>query len=110
MTWDESLVAFDRDMRARSLAERTRRAYGVDLGQFVEWARTRGLEPAGVRHREVRRFAAALSAEGASAATVGRKLAAVRCSTTSSSAASGSARTRPTSSPAPSASRSCRAC
>jgi len=78
MTWDEALSAFDRDMRARSLAERTRRAYGVDLGQFVEWARTRGLEPAKVRHRDVRRYGAELSSEGASAATVARKLAAVR--------------------------------
>jgi site-specific recombinase XerD len=78
MDWDEALSAFDRDMRSRSLAERTRRAYGVDLGQFVEWARTRGLEPGRVRHRDVRRYAAGLSSQGASAATVGRKLAAVR--------------------------------
>jgi site-specific recombinase XerD len=78
MDWDEALSAFDRDMRSRGLAERTRRAYGVDLGQFVEWARTRGLEPGRVRHRDVRRYAAGLSSQGASAATVGRKLAAVR--------------------------------
>jgi integrase/recombinase XerC/integrase/recombinase XerD len=78
MTWDEALSAFDRDMRARSLAERTRRAYGVDLGQFVEWARGRGLEPGKVRHRDVRRYGAGLSSDGASAATVARKLAAVR--------------------------------
>jgi len=78
MTWDEALSAFDRDMRARSLAERTRRAYGVDLGQFVEWARGRGLEPGKVRHRDVRRYGAGLSSGGASAATVARKLAAVR--------------------------------
>ena len=78
MTWDEALSAFDRDMRARSLAERTRKAYGVDLGQFVEWAGGRGLAPGEVRHRDVRRFGAGLSSEGASAATVARKLAAVR--------------------------------
>jgi site-specific recombinase XerD len=78
VSWDEVLSAFDRDMRARNLAERTRRAYGVDLGQFVDWAKGRGLEPTGVRHRDVRRFGAGLSAEGASAATVARKLAAVR--------------------------------
>ena len=78
MTWDEALSAFDRDMRARNLAERTRKAYGVDLGQFVEWVDGRGLEPGKVRHRDVRRYGAGLSSDGASAATVARKLAAVR--------------------------------
>ena len=65
-------------MRARSLAERTRHAYGVDLGQFVEWAKERGLEPGEVRHRDVRRYGAGLSSDGAAAATVARKLAAIR--------------------------------
>jgi site-specific recombinase XerD len=76
--WDEALVAYDRDSRARSLAERTRRAYAVDLGQFVEWARGRGLAPGEVRHRDVRRYGAGLSAGGAAPGTVARKLAAVR--------------------------------
>ena len=78
MNWDEALIAFDRDLRARSLAERTRKAYGVDLGQFVEWAKERGVEPAKVRHRDVRRYGAGLSSGGAAAATVARKLAAIR--------------------------------
>jgi site-specific recombinase XerD len=78
MTWGDALTGFDRALRARTVAERTRRAYGVDLGQFVEWARGCGLEPAEVRHRDVRRYAAGLSAEGAAAATVARKLAAIR--------------------------------
>jgi integrase/recombinase XerC/integrase/recombinase XerD len=78
VNWDEALAAFDRDLRARSLAERTRRAYGVDLGQFVEWARERGVEPGEVRHRDVRRYGAGLSSDGAAAATVARKLAAIR--------------------------------
>jgi len=60
------------------MAERTRRAYAVDLSQFVEWAQGRGLEPADVRHRDVRRYGAGLSSDGAAAATVARKLAAVR--------------------------------
>jgi len=76
--WDEALAAFDREMRARSLAERTRKAYGVDLGQFEEWAKEGGLEPGKVRHRDVRRYGAGLSADGAGAATVARKLAAIR--------------------------------
>jgi integrase/recombinase XerC/integrase/recombinase XerD len=78
MTWDGSLKAYDRDLRGRKIAERTRRAYGVDLGQFAEWSRQAGLEPGKVRHRDVRRYGAALSAAGAAPATVGRKLAAIR--------------------------------
>ena len=76
LEWDEALVAYDRDLRARGAAERTRRAYGVDLGQFVEWV---GEEPPGeVRHRDVRRYAAGLSSQGMAPATVARKLASVR--------------------------------
>jgi site-specific recombinase XerD len=78
MSWDEALAAYDRDLRARSMAERTRKAYGVDLGQFVEWAKGRGLEPGKVRHRDVRRYGAGLSSGGAAPATVARKLAAIR--------------------------------
>jgi site-specific recombinase XerD len=78
MTWDEALAGFDRDLHARSAAERTRRAYSVDLGQFVEWAKQNDLQPSGVRHRDVRRFGAALSVDSASPATVARKLAAIR--------------------------------
>ena len=78
MTWDEAIAGYDRDQRGRGLAERTRRAYGVDLGQFAEWAGERGLTPGDVRHRDVRRYGAGLSSSGASPATVARKLAAVR--------------------------------
>jgi integrase/recombinase XerC/integrase/recombinase XerD len=78
MTWDEALAAYDRDLRARSMAERTRSAYAVDLGQFVASAQGRGLELGAVRHRDVRRYAAGLSSDGAAASTVARKLAAVR--------------------------------
>ena len=55
MSWKESLAAYDRDLMGRGLAERSRRAYGVDLGQFEEWTRQAGLEPGEVRHRDVRR-------------------------------------------------------
>lgn len=78
MTWDEALAGYDRDLRARSMAERTRRAYAVDLGQFVDWAKGGGLEPGKVRHRDVRRYGAGLSSGGAAPATVARKLAAIR--------------------------------
>ncbi len=58
------------------MAERTRRAYAVDLGQFVEWAGDR--LPEEIRHRDVRRYAASLSSGGAAPATVARKLASIR--------------------------------
>jgi len=78
VNWDGALAEYDRDLRARGSAERTRRAYGVDLGAFVEWAKPQGLGPGDVRHRDVRRYAAGLSTAGAAAATVARKLAAIR--------------------------------
>jgi site-specific recombinase XerD len=65
-------------MRARGLAERTRRAYGVDLGQLAEWAEGCGLEPSELTPRDLRRWAGVLSERGAGKSTVARKLAAVR--------------------------------
>jgi site-specific recombinase XerD len=76
VNWAESLIAYDRDLSGRGAAERTRRAYAVDLGQFVEWAGERS--PGDLRHRDVRRYAAGLSSGGAAPATVARKLAAIR--------------------------------
>ncbi len=76
MNWVESLSAYDRDLGGRGAAERTRKAYAVDLGQFVEWVGERG--PGDLRHRDVRRYAAGLSSAGAAPATVARKLAAIR--------------------------------
>jgi site-specific recombinase XerD len=78
MNWDAALAEYDRDLHARGSAERTRRAYGVDLGGFVEWVQPQGLGPTDVRHRDVRRYAAGLSAAGAAPATVARKLASIR--------------------------------
>jgi site-specific recombinase XerD len=78
MNWDAALAEYDRDLRARGSAERTRRAYAVDLGDFVEWSGPQGLAPGDIRHRDVRRYAAGLSSAGAAPATVARKLAAVR--------------------------------
>jgi len=78
VNWEEALAGYDRDLRARGSAERTRRAYGVDLGGFAEWAGEQGLAPDDVRHRDVRRYGAGLSNAGAAPATVARKLAAIR--------------------------------
>jgi site-specific recombinase XerD len=78
MDWAKALAEYDRDLRARGSAERTRRAYAVDLGGFSEWAGAQGLGPGDVRHRDVRRYGAALSTAGAAPATVARKLASLR--------------------------------
>jgi site-specific recombinase XerD len=76
--WSEALAMFDADLRRRGAAEKTRRAYSIDLGQLAAWARERGLEPADVTTRDVRRYAAHISAEGRTSTTVARKLAALR--------------------------------
>jgi integrase/recombinase XerC/integrase/recombinase XerD len=78
MNWEAALAEYDRDLRARGSAERTRRAYAVDLSGFVEWVGPQGLDPGDVRHRDVRRYAAGLSSAAAAPATVARKLAAIR--------------------------------
>jgi len=78
VNWSDALRDYDRDLRARGAAERTRRAYAIDLHGFVEWIEAQGREPADVRYRDVRRFAAGLSAAEAAPATVARKLAAIR--------------------------------
>jgi integrase/recombinase XerC/integrase/recombinase XerD len=76
--WAPALRAFDRALLAQGMGERTRRAYGVDLGQLAEWATAQGHGPREVGSREVRRFAGVLSERGSSKSTVARKLAAVR--------------------------------
>ena len=78
MNWDETWAAYERDLRGRAAAARTVRAYEIDLQQFIAWAKQRGLSAADVRHRDVRRYGAGLSSEGAAPATVARKLAAIR--------------------------------
>ena len=76
--WSRALAQFDASLHAHGMAEKTRRAYGVDLGQLAEWASGRGLTPLELGTRELRRYAAVLSEGGCSKTTVARKLAAVR--------------------------------
>ena len=76
--WREALALFDSDLRRRGMAEKTRRAYGVDLGQFALWCTAQDVGPRDVGSRELRRYAAVLSGRDAVAATIARKLAALR--------------------------------
>jgi site-specific recombinase XerD len=76
--WTAALEAFDADLRRRAVADKTRRAYAIDGSQFAAWASARGLTPASVDLRALRRYAAGLSEQGAAATTVARKLAALR--------------------------------
>ena len=82
--WREALKLFDRALAARGMAESTRRAYGIDLGEFAKWAEVQGAGPSEVAYRLLRRYAAHLGAgrrEGGRALakpTVARKLAAIR--------------------------------
>ncbi len=68
----------DADLRRRGMAERTRRAYGIDASQLAVWCTTSGLDPADVTPRVLRRYAQVLSERRAGAATTARKLAALR--------------------------------
>jgi site-specific recombinase XerD len=76
--WAQALRLFDADLRRRGAAERTRREYGTDLGQFARWAGEQGIAPDGVTYPWLRRWAAALSRSGVAPATLARKLASLR--------------------------------
>lgn len=76
--WREALSLFDADLRRRGAAERTRRAYGIDLGQLAGWCAQRDLDPAEVTYKALRRYAAHLSERRVAPATVARKIAAAR--------------------------------
>jgi site-specific recombinase XerD len=76
--WRDALADFDRALRRRGMAERTRRAYGTDLNGLAGHCAERGLGPEEVGPRELRRYAALLSQGGASRSTVARKLASIR--------------------------------
>jgi site-specific recombinase XerD len=76
--WVDAVDLHRRDLVSSGAAARTVSAYGRDLDQFADWASERGLGPDRVGHREVRLFAASLTRDGRSPATVARKLASVR--------------------------------
>jgi site-specific recombinase XerD len=76
--WRAARRVFDRELQRRGAAERTRRAYGIDLGQLALWGSANGVEPSGVDVAVLRRYAAQLAARGAGPGSVARKLAAIR--------------------------------
>jgi len=76
--WRAALELLEGDLRRRDAAEKTLRAYRVDIGQFAEWAMAQGLTPRTVGVKAVRRYIARLSERRAAPATSARKLAALR--------------------------------
>jgi site-specific recombinase XerD len=70
----------ERFLESPALAESTRRAYRVDVVEFCDWLRRRGIELDGVDVRCLAEYAAELGRAGRRLAptTIGRKLAAVR--------------------------------
>ncbi|MBA2644856.1 MAG: hypothetical protein H0U80_05365, partial [Solirubrobacterales bacterium] len=43
--WTRALRLFDRDLRRHGAADRTRRAYGGDIGRLATWAIRQDLAP-----------------------------------------------------------------
>jgi site-specific recombinase XerD len=76
--WRSAIGLLMDDLVRRDAAERTRRAYGVDLEQFAQWAAEQGLAPPQIGPKAVRRYVAHLTERGAAASTSARKLAALR--------------------------------
>ena len=76
--WSAALVRFDRDLHRRGAADRTRRAYGADIGELATWAAAQGIEPSAVTYRVLRGYAARQSDRGAAPRTLARKLASAR--------------------------------
>jgi site-specific recombinase XerD len=76
--WATALRRFDRDLQRRGSAERTRRAYGADVGELATWAAAQGIEPSAMTYRVLRGYAARLSGRGAAPRTLARKLASAR--------------------------------
>jgi integrase/recombinase XerC/integrase/recombinase XerD len=77
-SWRAQLATYDAWLRARGMAEKTRRAYGTDLDQLAEWAAAQGIAPNDATPRLLRRFAGVISERGLSKTSVARKLASIR--------------------------------
>lgn len=79
MSWERAIETFERHLRIeRNVSPNTLRAYIGDVVAFAAFARDAGIEdPAGVSKAEIRHWLATLHRDR-SAATIGRKLSAVR--------------------------------
>ncbi len=77
-SWQRALALFADELVRRDAAPRTRRAYAIDAEAFARWSARAGTEPEDVSPRQVRRWVAQLSIDGAAPSTSARKLAAVR--------------------------------
>lgn len=84
---NESRVAADpnrrctgylRDLEVRGASLSTRRSYGADLAQLLEWLAARGTTVEELDRRSVRAFSAALGQRGYAPATLSRKLSTLR--------------------------------
>src|SRR3954451_8362761 len=77
-SWRIQLASFDSHLKARGMAEKTRRAYGTDIEQLAEWAAKQGVAPEDATQRVLRRFAGVLSERGLTKTSVARKIASFR--------------------------------
>jgi len=77
-SWADALALFGADLRRRGAAEKTRRAYAVDLGQLAVWCERQSVGPEAVTLRHLRRYVAELSCRRHAATTTARKLASMR--------------------------------
>jgi site-specific recombinase XerD len=77
-TWGAHLSAFDSYLKVRGMAEKTRIAYGTDMGQLAEWAASQGLTPFTLTPRMLRRYAGVISERGLAKSSVARKIASIR--------------------------------
>jgi site-specific recombinase XerD len=76
--WAHAMRRFDRDLQRRGAADRTRRAYGADIGELATWAAAQGIEPQAVTYRVLRGYVSRHSERGAAPRTLARKLASAR--------------------------------
>src|SRR3954468_11999238 len=77
-TWGIHLATFDAHLKARGMAEKTRKAYGTDAGQLAEWASAQQLTPFELTPRLLRRYAGVISERGLTKSSVARKIASTR--------------------------------
>ncbi|WP_249009458.1 tyrosine-type recombinase/integrase [Conexibacter sp. DBS9H8] len=78
MTWDEAIAELSADLARRALAPRTRVAYLSDITRLREAWEPAGVTPDAIDVRQLRRYLAGLSQQGAAPSSVARALAAIR--------------------------------